>query len=568
MRHISNFVPQDDVVIACFTPRQALTYTALIHGLDKEVTAKRVASILEELHLSEVATTKIGTIGRGLSGGQRKRVSIGMDLVQGPSLLFLDEPTSGLDSLTSHDVTDLLLHLAKNANILIIATIHQPARDVFLSFGQLVLLARGGQLVYDGCPSTAAAYLKMETAIDHGPYHNPADTVIEAIVHTAGKDWTAEWRKHYASYHQPHKVGPGGQSNGGAAAILSGAGHHTEHMFRPRVVAVLIRRNVTELWLTPGGGCVQRATQAFVVGAAEGLVFFQLKNRQRDYNLKLSVLFAAIVFCTNVTTSNTVLVVPAQKAVIARETCNLSYSVVESYVAHIVSLGVLQSAYTACFTVPFLLLISPEGAYKFYFAIFLALSLVGSVHGFLVGTVARSFPHAQLMLVTTTIPMLLFSGFLIQESAVAPPLLPFWYSSYYRYAFQGVVANEFRSRTFDACSRRMLLKFKCPFGTGEVKTTAVMKALDMRGERAGDNVNILLAILASMVAFGLTLMHATFDGSNKMVKPTAAAVEGSTANAAPPPTPNGGEPAHPLQAETADGGVPAGRTQIRFSIAT
>lgn len=361
-------------------------------------------------------------------------------------------------------------------------------------------------------------------------------------------------------------------------------------MFRPAVVAVLIRRNVHELWLTPGGGCVQRATQAFVVGAAEGLVFFQLKNRQRDYNLKLSVLFAAIVFCTNVTTSNTVLVVPSQKVVIARETCNLSYSVVESYAAHIFSLGVLQAAYTVCFTVPFLLLLAPEGEYRFFFGIFLVpsradvqmatirsvvffstqvLSLVGSVHGFLVGTVARSFPHAQLMLVTTTIPMLLFSGFLIQESAVSPPLLPFWYASYYRYAFQGVVANEFRGRTFDHCSERKLMEFKCPFGVGDVSTTAVMKALDMQGERAAANINILLMLLAAMVAAGLTLMHATFDGSNKMVKPNPAAFD-----VMPPPVAEG-EPAPPLQAETADGAArevgaatQGGRTQIRFSIAT
>ena len=569
MRHVSNFVPQDDVVIACFTPRQALGYTARLHGLDAAETEKRVDGILDELHLTEVAGTKIGTIGHGLSGGQRKRVSIGTDLVQGPSILFLDEPTSGLDSLTSHDVTDLLLHLAKNANILVIATLHQPARDVFLSFGQLILLARGGQLVYDGCPSTAAAYLKMETGIDHGPYHNPADTCIEAIVHTPERDWTAEWRKNYGAYHMRHKTGGGGRDPAGGA--LDSSDHHTASMFRPRVVALLLRRNVHELWLTPGGGCAQRATQAFVVGAAEGCVFYNLDNSQAEYRLKLAVLFAAIVFCTNVTTSNTVLVVPSQKVVIARETCNLSYSVVESYVAHVLSLGVLQSLYTICFTVPFLLLLGPEGEYKYFFAIFLALSLVGSVHGFLVGTVARSFPHAQLMLVTTTIPMLLFSGFLIQESAVSPPLLPFWYSSYYRYAFQGVVSNEFRGRTFDHCSEAQFRKFKCPFGIGSVETSAVLRALDMQHERTADNVNVLLLFLTAMVAAGLTLMHATFDGANKMVPPAPGACDempvvvpdDAAAVAAGPraaPDDAAADPPSPPP--------PPGRTQIRFSIAT
>ncbi len=100
-------------------------------------------NLIKELGLERCADTKVGnTFIRGLSGGERKRTSIGVELITNPSLLFLDEPTTGLDSTTALNVLELLKHLAENGRN-IVSTIHQPSSEIFGQFDNLILMVRG-----------------------------------------------------------------------------------------------------------------------------------------------------------------------------------------------------------------------------------------------------------------------------------------------------------------------------------------------------------------------------------------------------------------------------------------
>merc|ERR1719217_1833626 len=115
---------------------------------DAEV-ASWVGEVLGKLHIEEIAESRVGSAEkRGISGGQRKRVSIAMELVTKPHLLFADEPTSGLDSTTSHDVVKSLNESALQDGTTVVAVIHQPRYDTLCLFDDLILMGVGGCLVY------------------------------------------------------------------------------------------------------------------------------------------------------------------------------------------------------------------------------------------------------------------------------------------------------------------------------------------------------------------------------------------------------------------------------------
>ena len=112
-------------------------------NLSQHEKIERVEKIIEELDILDCADTRIGSDElRGISGGERKRTSIGVELITNPSLMLLDEPTTGLDSATALNVINVIKNLAKGGRN-VVSTIHQPSSDMFSQFDNLILLTRG-----------------------------------------------------------------------------------------------------------------------------------------------------------------------------------------------------------------------------------------------------------------------------------------------------------------------------------------------------------------------------------------------------------------------------------------
>ncbi|XP_052729464.1 ABC transporter G family member 22 isoform X4 [Vigna angularis] len=157
------FVTQDDVLFPHLTVRETLTYAArlrLPNILTKEQKEKRALDVIEELGLERCQDTMIGgSYVRGVSGGERKRVCIGSEIIINPSLLFLDEPTSGLDSTTALRIVQLLHDIAEAGKTVVI-TIHQPSSRLFHKFDKLILLGKGS-LLYFGKASEAMDYFQF-----------------------------------------------------------------------------------------------------------------------------------------------------------------------------------------------------------------------------------------------------------------------------------------------------------------------------------------------------------------------------------------------------------------------
>ena len=159
------FVPQDDLLFEELTVWENLYYNArlCLDGFSEADINKAVTRVLQELELYEFRELQVGSpLKKFISGGQRKRLNIALELVREPSILYVDEPTSGLSSMDSEKVMLLLKHQARQGK-LVIVNIHQPSSDIFKLFDKLWIMDKGGRMIYTGNPLDAIIYFKELT---------------------------------------------------------------------------------------------------------------------------------------------------------------------------------------------------------------------------------------------------------------------------------------------------------------------------------------------------------------------------------------------------------------------
>lgn len=162
VKGLIGYVPQDDLLVEELTVYQNLYYNARLCHRDKSGAEldDLVTKVLEDLGLSETRDLRVGNpLEKTISGGQRKRLNIGLELLRAPAIIFFDEPTSGLSSRDSENIMDLLKELTFKGK-LIFVVIHQPSSEIFKMFDSLVILDTGGYPIYYGNPVEAVMYFK------------------------------------------------------------------------------------------------------------------------------------------------------------------------------------------------------------------------------------------------------------------------------------------------------------------------------------------------------------------------------------------------------------------------
>jgi ABC-type multidrug transport system ATPase subunit len=222
------YVSQDDLLIEELTVFENLYYNAKLcfdNLNDKEVIEK-VDNVLKNLGLHEIRDMKVGTpLNKKISGGQRKRLNISLELIREPSIMFLDEPTSGLSSRDSENILDLLKDLTRKGKLLFIV-IHQPSSDIFKMFDKLIILDTGGYLIYNGNPVESIEYFKRK--IEQANYNesecyvcgnvNPEQifNIVETRVFTESGQPTdtrrispVDWNNHYKAEKKEDVIEPG-----------------------------------------------------------------------------------------------------------------------------------------------------------------------------------------------------------------------------------------------------------------------------------------------------------------------------------------------------------------------
>ncbi|KAL7748177.1 hypothetical protein RI367_006361 [Sorochytrium milnesiophthora] len=185
MKKVSGFVHQDDVVLGTMTVTEAITMSAklrlppTVSLAEKE---KRVEEIIHMLGIYKCRNTVIGTATqKGVSGGERKRACMAMELITDPSIVFLDEPTSGLDTYTAYAVVKLLKDLAVSGRT-VVATLHQPSSEIFHLIDDLCVMSQG-EIMYHGAAAQAVSYFGS-LGYKCPDYSNPADYIFMDVLNT------------------------------------------------------------------------------------------------------------------------------------------------------------------------------------------------------------------------------------------------------------------------------------------------------------------------------------------------------------------------------------------------
>lgn len=214
-------VPQDDLLIEELSVYQNLYYNAKLcfDNYNEQQLVKTVNEMLKNLGLYEIRDIQVGNpLNQKISGGQRKRLNIALELIREPAILFLDEPTSGLSSRDSENILDLLKDLSLKGKLFFVV-IHQPSSDIFKMFDRLLILDTGGHLIYNGNPIDSIIYFKSR--VHHANWSesechvcgnvNPEQifNIIEAnvvdeygnLTHTR-KITPREWTKFYHEYQE------------------------------------------------------------------------------------------------------------------------------------------------------------------------------------------------------------------------------------------------------------------------------------------------------------------------------------------------------------------------------
>lgn len=159
---VVGYIPQDDLLMEDLTVFENLYYAArLCFGqYENDHIAGIVEKVIQQLGLSEIKNLKVGSpLHKTISGGQRKRVNIGLELLREPTILFVDEPTSGLSSRDSENIMDLLKELSLRGKMIFVV-LHQPSSDIFKMFDTLLILDVGGFQIYYGNPIESVVYFR------------------------------------------------------------------------------------------------------------------------------------------------------------------------------------------------------------------------------------------------------------------------------------------------------------------------------------------------------------------------------------------------------------------------
>ena len=424
------FVPQDDLLIEELTVYQNLWFTAKLcfEGMSDEDLDKRVMKTLKDLGLDAAKNLKVGSaINKFISGGQRKRLNIALELIREPAVLFLDEPTSGLSSADTEKVINLLKEQTQKGK-LIIVNIHQPSSDVYKLFDRLWLLDKGGYPVFDGNPIDAITYFK--TAADYADADTSAcptcgnvnpeivlNIIDEKALNNNGeisderKMSPQEWHELYLK-NRPELPAP-------EVKDVPHSDQKKPHAFKQFLI--FLRRNfrtkitnVQYLCITLLEAPLLAVVCALLTRYAppEGYTVMDNKNL-------VSYFFMAVIVATFIGMSGSAEEIIKDRALLKRESfLNLSYgSYISSKIVYMAGVSLLQ---TLLFILIGNYIMGLHGLFLTWWIILFVTALLSSLMGLLLSQCLNSVVAIYITIPILLIPQILLCGLVVSFSDLAP----------------------------------------------------------------------------------------------------------------------------------------------------
>ncbi|KAK8512242.1 hypothetical protein V6N13_097095 [Hibiscus sabdariffa] len=471
LKVISAYVMQDDMLFPMLTVEETLMFAAdfrLPRSLSKEKKRARVQALIDQLGLRNAAKTVIGNEAhRGVSGGERRRVSIGIDIIHDPILLFLDEPTSGLDSTSAYSVIKVLQGIARSGSV-VIMSIHQPSSRIVGLLDRMIFLSRG-RTMYCG-PPTNLPHFFDEFGHPCPDYGNPCEFALDFIRELEdspsesqklvefNKSWQASMNRDDDVSNKPSlsledairksisrgKLVTGATATGGHQNLISSVPSFANPLWYEMLVLLkrlsLNSRRMPEVF---GLRLGMITTTAIILGT----MFWQVDDSPRGIQERIGCLAISVstIFFTCSTEAPEFI---QERFIFIRETAYNAYR---------------RSSYVlarSLISIPALIVLS----LSFSLIAFPAIGLAGGISGFifffltvfgtfwagtsLVAFISGLFPDyfmAFVMSVGLVSYYLFFCGFLISRKRLPKYWLWIHYISLVKYPYEAFMRNEFRA---------------------------------------------------------------------------------------------------------------------------
>ncbi|KAL4985157.1 P-loop containing nucleoside triphosphate hydrolase protein [Aspergillus falconensis] len=291
----TGYCEQLDVHEPSATVREALTFSALLRqpaGTSKQEKIDYVDKIIDLLELGDIGDALIGTPGAGLSIEQRKRLTLGVELVAKPSLMLLDEPTSGLDGQSAFNIVRFMRKLA-DAGQAVLCTIHQPSASLFEAFDYILLLAKGGKMTYFGQTGEGSKTILDYFARNGAPCPedaNPAEHIVDVVQGRLNPevDWNRVWELSYeyrAALEELNALKARAAAEPMEETDLSD--YATSKTYQLRLV---LERQVVKLWRSPDYIWNKIILRIFAA-LLSGFTFWMIGSSVLDLQLRLFAIF-------------------------------------------------------------------------------------------------------------------------------------------------------------------------------------------------------------------------------------------------------------------------------------
>lgn len=491
-REQAKYVGQEDHLFESMTCEETLWTAAELQVANRDVRKQRVEDAITRLGLDGCRGTKVGgTFFRGCSGGQKRRIAIGAELVAGPEVLLCDEPTSGLDSASALEVVRHLRGVARTG-VAVVCSIHQPGQRVFEMADTLLLLS-AGRTVYFGEAGKASAYFEK-----FGGARMLGVSAAEYLLEEVNADFHEEEGK------EDKLIAAWGESNEKAKLendisefVSEGARETTGKVARVQYrrgllsqVAILAKRNGKDALRNPAV-IYLRFAMYFALCAMIGIAWFRTEekaDRIQDLQGALFFSFSFLIFMS-------IAVLPvyiSEKAIVTRERLNGAYSVAAYMLGHfaveVLMLGVLSLACTAVLYP--LANLNPQFSRGMFWALTLWISLLVAesimiliasiVPLFIVGIAAGGFLLGGFMIVM---------GFFTRIQKIPWTLRWMRYVGLHTYGFAAFCINEFDGRTYAATPESF------PPFVEPVQGREVIEALGFVFDSKWKNLAVLSAML-------------------------------------------------------------------------
>lgn len=503
MKNVGAYVEQEDALVGSLTVKETIDYSAQLCGFNqKSFRVERVNELLNWFGLEEQANVLIGTpLTKGVSGGQKRRVSVASQLITRRKLLFLDEPTSGLDSKASYEVMSRVKQLAKAENMIVIASIHQPSTATFNLFDKVCFLSRGN-MIYSGPLPQVHDYFR-EVGYPMPVRMNPAEFILDLIntdfsLHSNSNERLNEliskWKKSSLGQQLNQKIDSSNSVAGAASTkiiIYKNSSSELKQTFvLLKRLLVKSRRDILTYYV--------RFAMYFGLAILMGTVWLRLSTNQTNIQAFINAIFFSGAFMSFMAVAYIPSYLEDFRA-FKRDRLNGLYGPTAFMISNLLIGIPFLFLLTLMFSIITYFMVhfrpSADGFFRYVMWLFLDLVAAESLVIF-ISTVAPIFVVALALTAFANGLWMSVGGFLVPSST----LNPFWYWTFYwvnyqRYVFQGMMFNEFQDRVYQCsdscfCMYQSALQDQC-----QIAGQAVLESIGYKNNHTGEWVGLMIVLI-------------------------------------------------------------------------